>query len=101
MALVSFQLDPAAGGVSQAAFDNHTHAYRKITQIGADTSKFYDGPTRTDIVDNSEVFVSPFFTYVGVSVCSVATVTATASTSFIGVTNTSLLSTMSVLVGPS
>ena len=59
MALVSFQLDPAAGGVSQAAFDNHTHAYRKITQIGADTSKFYDGPTRTDIVDNSEVFVTP------------------------------------------
>jgi len=42
-----------------AVFDNHTHAYRKITQIGADTSKFYDGPTRTDIVDNSEVFVTP------------------------------------------
>ena len=59
MAIQSFQLDPAAGGVSQAEFDAHTHAYRKITQIGADTSKFYDGPTRTDIVDNSEVYVTP------------------------------------------
>lgn len=31
MAKESFQIDPAAGGVSQAVFDAHTHNYDKRT----------------------------------------------------------------------
>jgi hypothetical protein len=55
MALQSFQLDPAAGGVSQAEFDSHTHSYRKLTQIGVSRDHLYTPVERFDIVDDSEV----------------------------------------------
>lgn len=54
MAIQSFQLDPAAGGVSQAEFDNHTHNYRKLTRIGVDARDQFDTPTWTVIVDDSD-----------------------------------------------
>ena len=54
MAIESFQLDPAAGGVSQATFDEHTHNYRKITRIGVDDDDKFLSPTWTDIVDDSD-----------------------------------------------
>lgn len=59
MALVSVQIDPAAGGVSQTEFSNHTHGYRKITRIGTDINKNYGTPTYADIVDDSEVISTP------------------------------------------
>jgi len=55
MALQSFQLDPSSGGVSQGAFDNHTHGYRKITQIGVSRDHLYEPVLRYDIIDDSEV----------------------------------------------
>jgi len=58
MAIQSFQLDPAAGGVSQATFDNHAHNYRKITQFGVDSSKTYSSVVRADIVDDTETSAS-------------------------------------------
>jgi len=58
MALVSFQLDPATGGVSQSEFDAHTHTYRKVTQIAADISKNWVIPTRTDVIDDTETWVT-------------------------------------------
>jgi hypothetical protein len=58
MAMQSFQLDPNAGGVSQAEFDAHTHNYRKITQIGIDQSKNWVGPTYADVLDDQEVHVT-------------------------------------------
>jgi len=57
MAIQSFQLDPAAGGVSQSEFDNHTHKYRKLMTLGVDASKQFSSPVRSDLVDNSEIFV--------------------------------------------
>jgi hypothetical protein len=55
MAIASFQLDPAAGGVSQAAFDAHTHNYRKLMQLAVSRDHTYDPVERFDIVDDSEV----------------------------------------------
>lgn len=55
MAIQSFQLDPAAGGVSQATFDTHTHGYRKMTQIGVSRDHLYSPVDRFDIVDDAEV----------------------------------------------
>jgi len=49
MTLQTFQLDPAAGGVSQATFDAHTHGYRKVTRIGADSDDKFASPTWVDI----------------------------------------------------
>ena len=43
-------------GVPQGIFDAHTHNYRKFTQFGVDANKAYSGPTRTDILDDQEVF---------------------------------------------
>jgi len=54
MALQSFQLDPSAGGVSQATFDNHSHNYRMITRLGVDDRDQFDSPDYVDIVDDSE-----------------------------------------------
>jgi hypothetical protein len=55
MALQSFQLDPAGGvGVSQAEFDSHTHAYRKITRVGADDDDKFGSPSWETIVDNAD-----------------------------------------------
>ena len=55
MTIQSFQLDPASGGVSQAAFDGHTHSYRKIAQIAVSKDHLYTPVDRFDIVDDSEV----------------------------------------------
>jgi hypothetical protein len=55
MAIASFQIDPAAGGVSQAEFDAHTHYYRKLMQIAVSRDHLYDPVERFDIVDDSEV----------------------------------------------
>ena len=58
MALQSFKLDPAGGGgISQAAFDAHTHKYRRIEQIGIDDDNEFGSPIRTDIIDDAEVIV--------------------------------------------
>ena len=54
MAIQSFQLDPAAGGVSQATFDAHTHGYRKITRIGVDDDDKFLSPVWVDIVDDAD-----------------------------------------------
>ena len=54
MALQSFQLDPAAGGVSQAEFDVHTHSYRKITRIGADDRDQFDSPAWSNVTDDAD-----------------------------------------------
>lgn len=54
MAMQSFQLDPAAGGVSEATFNAHTHNYRKITWIGVDDDDKYLSPDKTEIVDDAE-----------------------------------------------
>ena len=43
MAIQSFQLDPS-----------HTHSYRKITRIGADSDDKWGSPTWTDIVDDAD-----------------------------------------------
>lgn len=43
MALQSFQLNP-----------EHTHPYRKVTQLGVDSSKNYSSPVRVDVVDDAE-----------------------------------------------
>ena len=58
MAIQSFQLDPAAGGVSQATFDIHTHSYRKLTRIGVDAADQWNTPQWTDIVDDSDNYAS-------------------------------------------
>lgn len=55
MALQSFQLDPTAGGVSQATFDAHTHNYRKITTLGVDANKAYGSAVEEPIVDDAQV----------------------------------------------
>jgi len=54
MAIQSFQLDPASGGVGQAEFDQHTHGYRKITRIGVDNDDKWGSPTWVDIVDDAD-----------------------------------------------
>ena len=54
MAWQAFQLDPAAGGVSQATFDAHTHSYRKITRIGGDNDDKWASPSWADIVDDAD-----------------------------------------------
>ena len=58
MALQAFQLDPAAGGVSQATFDAHTHSYRKITRIGGDNDDKWASPTWVDVVDDDDTHAS-------------------------------------------
>ena len=55
MAIQSMLIDPAAGGVSQAAFDAHTHDYRRVDQIGVDDVAAYSSPNTTAIVDDTEV----------------------------------------------
>lgn len=51
------ELDPNAGGVSEATFNAHTHNYRKITQIGGDSAKNWASPIRVDVIDGQEVNV--------------------------------------------
>jgi len=46
------QTEEVASGVSQAIFDAHTHDYRKITQIGADSDDKWGSPTLVDIIDD-------------------------------------------------
>lgn len=58
MAIQSFQLDPAAGGVSQSEFDAHTHAYRKITRVGADDDDKFLSPSWENIVDDTDTIAS-------------------------------------------
>jgi len=57
MAIQSFQLDPAAGGVSQAEFDAHTHGYRKLTRIGSDDDDKWSAPIWADVVDDGDTHV--------------------------------------------
>jgi hypothetical protein len=57
MAIQSFQLDPAAGGVSQAEFDSHTHGYRRLDQIGIDDVTNYSSPNRATVTDDAEVSI--------------------------------------------
>lgn len=57
MAIQSFQIDPGAGGVSQAEFDNHTHGYRRIDGIGIDDTYTYADPARETVVDDTETSV--------------------------------------------
>ena len=59
MAIQSFQLDPAAGGVSQAEFDAHTHSYRQVSRLGTDVNKNYGSPTYVDVLDDTEVVSTP------------------------------------------
>ena len=54
MAIQSFQLDPAAGGVSQAEFDTHTHPYRKLIRIGGDDDDKWSAPVWAVIADDSD-----------------------------------------------
>ena len=54
MAIQSFQLDPAAGGVSLAVFNAHSHNYRKITWVGVDDDDKYLSPDKAEIVDDAE-----------------------------------------------
>ena len=58
MAIQSFQLDPSVGGVSQATFDAHTHGYRKITRIGADSDDKWASPSWVDVVDDTDTHAS-------------------------------------------
>jgi len=58
MTLQTFQLDPAAGGVSQATFDAHTHGYRKITRIAGDSDDKFASPTWADVVDDADTHAS-------------------------------------------
>ena len=58
MAIQSFQLDPAAGGVSQATFDAHTHSYRKLTRIGGDSYDQWSSPTWANVVDDADTHMS-------------------------------------------
>ena len=76
MALQSFQLDPAAGGVSQAEFESHTHTYRKITRIGADAYDQWTSPTWAVIADDADTHVSE-----SVDLEAVGVTTETSSTS--------------------
>lgn len=41
-------------GVSQSAFDSHTHNYRKVTRVGADIKKDWSNPTWVDLVDDAD-----------------------------------------------
>lgn len=77
MAIQSFELDPAAGGVSQATFDAHTHNYRKITVIGVDDDDKYLSPDRMDIVDDAETVAATSVDAeaVGVTVATLPTTT--------------------------
>jgi len=75
MAIQSFQLDPAAGGVSQATFDIHTHSYRKLTRIGADDRDQFDSPGWSDVVDDTDTVVTQ-----SVDIEAVAVTVATDST---------------------
>jgi len=79
MAIQSFQLDPAAGGVSQATFDEHTHNYRKITRVGADAADQWTSPTWEDIVDDVDTHVSETadLEAVGITVATEPTTTPT------------------------
>ena len=54
MALQSFQLDPAAGGVSQLDFDTHAHNYRRIDGIGIDDIVEFTSPDRSVVTDDAE-----------------------------------------------
>ena len=45
-------------GVSQSAFDTHTHNYRKPTNLGVDGVGNYGSPVRIAIVDDSEVSIT-------------------------------------------
>lgn len=58
MAIQSFQLDPAAGGVSQATFDAHTHNYRKLTQVVGDDDDGWSTKVSIDVVDDAEVYLN-------------------------------------------
>ena len=79
MAIQSFQIDPAAGGVSQAEFDAHTHSYRKVTQLGVDERDQYNSPSRVTIVDDTESFAATAqdLEAVGITVATEATSTPT------------------------
>ena len=50
--------DYLSEGVSQSVFDAHTHNYRKLTQIAADVSKNWVGPTQETVLDDQEVYVT-------------------------------------------
>ena len=79
MALQSFQLDPASGGVSQSEFDTHTHAYRKIMRIGGDSDDKWNSPVWADVVDDSDTHMkeSVDLEAVGVTVATEQTETPT------------------------
>ena len=79
MALQSFQIDPAAGGVSQSEFDSHTHNYRQVTQIGVDERDQYDSPTRSALTDDAETVAatSQDLEAVGITVATAPTSTPT------------------------
>ena len=58
MAIQEMELDPNAGGISQATFDAHTHNYRKLTQIAVDNSKNWIGPAYETVLDDQLVHVT-------------------------------------------
>ena len=58
MAIQSFQLDPQAGGVSQATFDSHIHNYRKLIQIVGDGDDGWGTPVNVNVVDDAEVHLN-------------------------------------------
>lgn len=45
--------DYLADGVPQAAFDAHTHNYRKLTQIGGDSDDKWGSPTLVAVGDDA------------------------------------------------
>ena len=54
MAMASFQLDPAAGGVSGATFDAHSHNYRKLDEVAVSVDHLYTTVLRYSVTDDAE-----------------------------------------------
>ena len=81
MAMQSFQLDPAAGGVSQSVFDAHAHSYRKLTKLTGDDDDGWSSPVSVDVVDDAGVHLNagggnpPDLEAVGVEVATAPTST--------------------------
>jgi len=43
--------------ISDNIYGNHTHGYRKVVQIGADSDIDYLSPSRVSLIDGSEVHI--------------------------------------------
>jgi len=79
LTIQSFQIDPAAGGVSQATFDAHTHAYQKVTHIGGDDDDKFLSPEWMPTVDDGDGIASQSVDLEAVGIRLAATQTNTPS----------------------